>query len=50
MCADVAIMDDDLVEQPETFLVNLQSLSGDPLSNSQAVVTILSNDGETMRG
>ena len=44
MCVDIVIVDDDLSEQPETFSINLQSLSGEPLSNSMAGVTILSND------
>ena len=45
MCVDIEILDDAANEpQPETFFVNLISLSGEQLSNSQAVVTILSND------
>ena len=45
MCVEIDITDDAVPEPtPETFFVNLQSLSGEPVGASQAIVTIFSND------
>lgn len=43
-CVDIAIIDDPAVEPPEIFFVDLTSLTGEPISNTPAIVTILSED------
>ena len=44
MCVDIDILDDSGVEQTETFYVNLESVSGEGIFNSPAMVFILDND------
>ena len=44
LCVYIDILDDSDVEQLETFFVNLNSVTGEPISPSMATVTILNDD------
>ena len=40
MCVNITILNDFVVENPESFFVNLTNTTGEPLFNAQATVVI----------